>query len=640
MMIGFFLKNKALFFDILLVVGGIIAFTYWDPLGIFQNKKLQSTANMVRSVKDIGQLVTAEYYGEVISSWKEFKLNEFPEDTITETAKDLFVDLKITLDANVPFRRLYDGETSKTAAKYGADFYYKFLTFLGVKYFNYDAAKVYNEKDGNTRRNYERKILKKLYDKGADYHKWLKKKYKHDDKSQIEIEYDNYIFDTPQWIEDEFYGFYEFLTGKQLSKGVKKRKEIVFIGRGKVQAGFDFDKLDEGNFLYDEANRTIHFFGIKPAVLSADINPWFIPQQKVKGFELVDYSGRVNFEDAKAVKKQCKAKLLDQARKADILKEAMTNGQEALRNFFALVLDEPDIKVFFHTHPFDLQYAAIAADTLVDINEALRILSIYRAERERAKKPVENDEFSMRQKRIQLFKYFIGKLNKLDFVLKGHPFNFYSMYAAQILKDTFNVSLTDRQLLTRLRDTLKIDPQDTLKLTTTMVKDNPWWFQRGDFRYAFNQTVAVLETEALTFENSDTVEITAPGLTRQGDTVLMNGQPITALDTILTEGKKYLRYGYPDSIIIPETFFSDIRYDLNYTLLLNDTLRDTAQVAALLRHYADTATYNPGIDTLNRMEIQTVIKVRQNDIIYRRRMTPLNNLVAGVENFIEKIQKK
>ena len=136
MMIGFFLKNKALFFDILLVVGGIIAFTYWDPLGIFQNKKLQSTANMVRSVKDIGQLVTAEYYGEVISSWKEFKLNEFPEDTITETAKDLFVDLKITLDANVPFRRLYDGETSKTAAKYGADFYYKFLTFLGVKYFN------------------------------------------------------------------------------------------------------------------------------------------------------------------------------------------------------------------------------------------------------------------------------------------------------------------------------------------------------------------------------------------------------------------------------------------------------------------------------------------------------------------------
>ncbi len=639
-MIGFLMKNKALFFDILLVVGGILAFTYWDPLGIFHNKKLQSTANMVSGVRDIGQLVTAEYYGEVISSWKEFKLTEFPKDTITETAKDLFTDLKITLDYNIPFRRLYRSETSKLATKYGADFYYKFLTFLGVKYFNYDAEKVYNEKDGDTRRNFERKVLKKLYDKGADYHKWLKKKYKHDDPSQIEIEYDNYVFEVPQWIEDEFYGFYEFLTGRQLSKGVKKRKEIVFIGRGKVQAGFDFGKLDEGNFLYDETNHSIHFFGIRPVVLSADINPWFIPQQKVKGFELVDYSGRVNFEDAKAVKKQCKAKLLDQARKADILKDALKNGEEALRNFFALILDEPDIRVYFHTHPFDLQYAAIAADTLVDINEALLVHDMYLSELKRANEPVEDDRLSMKQKRILLFGNFIRKLNKLDFVLKDHPFNFYSMYAAQILSDTFNVSLADRQLLVCLRDTLRIDPRDTLKLTTTVVEKNPWWFGNGDFRYAFNQTTDVLMSEALTYENSDTVKIPSPDIVWKGDTLLMNEQVIIPLDTILEESDKFLCYGYSDSIIKPVTFFHDIRYDLNYTLLLSDTVNDTAQVAALLRHYTDTTIYNTGIDTLNRMEIQAVIKTQQNNIIYRQRMAPLNDLVAGVENFIRKIQKK
>ena len=47
----------------------------------------------------------------------------------------------------------------------------------------------------------------------------------------------------------------------------------------------------------------IHFYGIKPTVLDVDINPWFIPERKVKGFELVSFSGNVNFEEAKEVKR-------------------------------------------------------------------------------------------------------------------------------------------------------------------------------------------------------------------------------------------------------------------------------------------------------------------------------------------------
>jgi hypothetical protein len=147
-------------------------------------------------------------------------------------------------------------------------------------------------------------------------------------------------------------------------------------------------------------------------------------------------------------------------------------------------------------------------------------------------------------------------------------------------------------------------------------------------------------SEALTYENSDTVKIPSPDIVWKGDTLLMNEQVIIPLDTILEESDKFLCYGYSDSIIKPVTFFHDIRYDLNYTLLLSDTVNDTAQVAALLRHYTDTTIYNTGIDTLNRMEIQAVIKTQQNNIIYRQRMAPLNDLVAGVENFIRKIQKK
>ena len=92
-MIYFLLKNWKLFLDILLVVGGIIAFTLWDPIGMFTNAKTKRTANLITGVRDIGQLVTAEYYGEVISSWKEFKLTEFPSDTLTDFAEEAWQEV-------------------------------------------------------------------------------------------------------------------------------------------------------------------------------------------------------------------------------------------------------------------------------------------------------------------------------------------------------------------------------------------------------------------------------------------------------------------------------------------------------------------------------------------------------------------
>ncbi len=637
-MIGFLFKNWKLFLDIILVVGGILAFTFWDPLGIFNNTKLQATANMVTGVKDIGQLVTAEYYGEVISSWKEFKLTEFPEDTITEKAKDLMVDLKIALDRKEPFRRIYDEKTAVIADKYGQAFYFKFITFLGEQYFNYDANKVFDEKDNDTRKNYERKILKKLYDKGNYYYKFLSKKYKKSDESMIEIEYDNYLFEIPEFI-DEFYNFYGFLTQQHLESGSNKRKEIVFIGRGWVKAGFDFGKLNEGNFMYDEANNSVHFFGIKPVILDADINPWFIPERKVKGFELVDYSGKVNFEDAKAVKKQCKEKLLEQARKADIVNRAQENGEAALKNFFSIILDEPDLKIQFHIHPFDLHYAIIAADTLIDINEALFIQSLYQDEMKKLSEPDSEESISMISKREQLLKYFINQLKALYFLEKDNQFNFYSMYAAGILQDTFHISLSDRQKLIELRDTLKIDPDDTLKLTTTSVDENSIWFAEVDFRYEFNRTIDVLEGEAVSIKVDTICDIGNKHFDKKGYSIFFNDIIARQGDTILLSGKDSIAYTACNSLEKQLNFFDDIHYDMNYTLLLNDTL-STDTIVCLLEQYRDTATYTQSIDTLNRAEMLTIIEVEKKKSKKRIQGNPIKDLVAGIENFIEGIRKK
>ena len=93
-MIVFFIRNWKLLLDCVIVVAAILAFTFWDPFNIFNTRKLRQTATLVTSIREIGELVTAEYYGEVIASWKEFKLTEPPVDETQFFAEEMYLNLK------------------------------------------------------------------------------------------------------------------------------------------------------------------------------------------------------------------------------------------------------------------------------------------------------------------------------------------------------------------------------------------------------------------------------------------------------------------------------------------------------------------------------------------------------------------
>jgi len=66
-------KGAGLVLQIALVVAAVLVFSYFDPFGFLSPKKktLKNTPIQVRSIKEIGQLITAEYYGEVIASLGE-----------------------------------------------------------------------------------------------------------------------------------------------------------------------------------------------------------------------------------------------------------------------------------------------------------------------------------------------------------------------------------------------------------------------------------------------------------------------------------------------------------------------------------------------------------------------------------------
>ncbi|MEQ8629678.1 DUF4230 domain-containing protein [Ekhidna sp.] len=486
-MIYFLLKNWKLFLDIVLVVGAIIAFTFWDPIGMFTNARTKQTANLVTGVRDIGQLITAEYYGEVISSWKEFKLTEFPEDTLTDFAEDAWQEVALTIWENKNSKNQLKSRVRNT--EFHLDLptnntFNEFVACLGNNYLTRKMSRIY--KEGSLVGNVEQTIYKRMLKDFNKKYKQLKKtsRLKGD---RLDSAMNAYLLDVPAFVYD-FFPFYQYVVGEDLER--EKKKNIVFIGRGSVKAGFDFGQLDESNFLYEEDRKMIHFYGVKPTVLDADINPWFIPERKVKGFELVSFSGKVNFEEAKEVKRQCKQKLLAQARGADIVKRAEENGKEALRNFFSLLLDEPDLQVSFHTHPYDLHLATIKADTLIDRQEAVFIDSLYQQYRG----TIDTVGQEKAEKMSQHFRRFVAGLKKLSFLEKELPFSYYSLGVAHILRDTFHIDSTDVIQLITTRDTLRLDE---FNLTTSVTLANDDWFTSRDFRQEWNTSLVALDSVSL-----------------------------------------------------------------------------------------------------------------------------------------------
>jgi hypothetical protein len=639
-MIYFFIKNWKILLDIILVVGAIVLFSFFDPFGIFKNSRLQATANMVTGVRDIGQLVTAEYYGEVMSSLKEVRTQKEPEQVVTSNARNLFVDLKIAMSEVDKFKAFYPKKSDSLKNEYGKKKYGMIVSFIGAEYYGYNIDKAFDEKDEEVKERKEKNILQDLFKEGVAFRKTLRKKYKKAPKEEkealIEEEYQLYLLDVPGSFRD-FYQVYADLTDQTVKKGKAKRQQIVFIGRGWVKAGFDFEKLDKRNLHYDEGRKTVHFFGVKPKVLDTDINPWFIPEKKIQGFELVDYSGRVTFEDAKKVKVQCKQELFDMAQKAEIIKHAQENGEEAMRSFFSLVLDEPDLRVKFHTHPYDKHLALIAEDTLVDILEAVYIKDLYEKEKALLSNPKAIESETMREIRKELFAYFISQLQELYFLKKPYKFNFYSMHFAQALGDTFDISAEDRMLFEELRGELKIDSNDMLRLTTDIVSANELWFQESDFRYGFNDNLDLLKDTTIAYRLTVSKDSVRQDTSGQGNVFTYANVNVNVLDTL--KGKDVL-ISLPNPSLSIVTFFDDLKYDTAYFKVLakKDAIGDVSDIKRVLDEYITKANYTGEYANIKKREIDTIIVQETNIYKDDKTFAPVRNLVAGVNKLVERFE--
>ena len=333
-------SGLTLLMQIVLVVAGVLVFAWFDPFNIFTNSKLsiRDTPSHVRQIKEIGELITAEYYGEVISSYydkeiQEAKLDKNRIKLEVEALDESFCqELKSILNIDNEKDQLRQFNVLCEKLENQQRFFVDYINVL---------KKIFDIEGFNQRK----KILENLHDYD----------YTTDKKARIAgILKEDKVKETEKRITDQ----------------IDKRKQLILLARGKVQAGFKFSKLDGRNVKVDTLHNRIIVVGFNPEILSCSINPWFIPELGIKGFEIIDMAGRADevkiFSNVKA---SCRDSLQMKAIQSGILEKATRNAEKNLQTFFSIILNNKDISVKIVANELDYYDIAILSEKFITLNE-------------------------------------------------------------------------------------------------------------------------------------------------------------------------------------------------------------------------------------------------------------------------------
>ena len=138
------LKAIPFLLQVILVVAAVVVFAWFDPFGILlpTKMKLKNTPVDVQSIRNIGQLITAEYYGEVVRSYAHKAVVEGEDEleTMKESVgniNDQFLlvtsEIKSDLDKKeIRKRQVFDQYKALMGAWRDDPYYGQYMYFLFV----------------------------------------------------------------------------------------------------------------------------------------------------------------------------------------------------------------------------------------------------------------------------------------------------------------------------------------------------------------------------------------------------------------------------------------------------------------------------------------------------------------------------
>jgi len=279
--------------------------TSLSPFGGITTLDMENTPTVVEEIRDIGELITAEYYGEVYADVSEVYLSLISKygdkyDDVPDSIRMKFPKLQeYIIYYAASKKRLNTLTASKNAfTEYNASF-----KAIADKYFQ----------DKETYKDDYVQLQKARSTFLAA-------------QSRLSI-LNRKVKENGQALAAEQYKFDRY----------KKKRQLVYIGRGWVKAGFNFADIADNELHITSKKDTLHIVLPLPKVLNADINPWFI-KDEVEGFEVFEETGSDFTEgEAKYVKNLCISKLISEAKAKGLMQKAQTSGYETLSNFFNLL---------------------------------------------------------------------------------------------------------------------------------------------------------------------------------------------------------------------------------------------------------------------------------------------------------------
>jgi hypothetical protein len=344
--------------QVILVIVAVALFAFWDPFGIFvpTKLKLKDTPVDVRSIREIGQLITAEYYGEVIGSYAHEV--EERQDTAMALYRQQMIEyfeyyvqeineLKIQYDSNELKRRDIYKAFEANFNQENNDPYFETMLYYISNNKSIKAKQLDDRLKNRQKRNLIRNaVINGFSPNPSDANEYLK----------------------------GLFSVYESVKSKEKAKKLKKHN-LVMLGRGWVKAGFDFGTFSERNFRYDQDRNSIYFIGFKPQILSATINPWFVPEKGIEGFEFLIVERRVkrDYKVVQQVKQRCLDELVRKAHEREILLKSVENARESLKEFFSLLIGEEVQNVVFYDNELDFTYSEIIKNDTITGEELLLI---------------------------------------------------------------------------------------------------------------------------------------------------------------------------------------------------------------------------------------------------------------------------
>lgn len=483
-----YFKTMIFILEAIIAIAVVAWFVLRDPLNIFPDPKvlLNQTTLDVEDIREIGELVTAEYYGESITSYKDAKLKAFNDTDLNEIASNLYDSLLVALyqtDSIVkkqdkitirPFHFFY-----KTYKQYFADFRSGYYYYPMLIYAKYKISK-------------SQSTITSLEDLD-DCEKAFFKNIHNTLKAGKELD--------EQYYNIDFKDFSKTIMKVYVSKNAinnEDKKEAIMLGRGWVKAGFAFDSISDFNFRYLPDQQIIHFYHMSPKILNLDVNPWLVPN-KIYGFEFIKLSGKITDpDDIKLMKRQCLKKLKDDAIKDKILELALKNAKTNLKDFFSLLTGTEINEVKFINDKYDA-YLDIYAGETISRNELFTLDSICRNDFEKLdmtwydslnhqRAKLANFVVKLKTKKVQLAKtlvvplqvntVYVAKLlaNKeadiptRESLKKMARGNSLSAYDFQWVKDTTVLNRESRELLNKVLVYTQTNDTASYRILSLIVK--------------------------------------------------------------------------------------------------------------------------------------------------------------------------